>query len=311
MGKYEGMGKVLLLNGSKIMGKERIIVSLTTYNKRIGNIPVVLDTIFAQTVSPDLIVLNLAYDEVISNDVNNYIESHSIEVNRVPDTKVYKKLIPTLKKYPQDCIISIDDDFLYPKGMIEDFLHIHKLYPNNPISGNDVVQYGMQCHCGCASLMKYCYLGNEINHIDREVMEHCPSDDLVYTYFSNRNNHPYIRTNELYSNNMQSYHEGDSYSLEVGGGKGITDTYDYLIKRFGQLDQSLILQYIPNADSYIVSVIDQVYRKGYGTQMFFQGYEQGVKEMQSSFPFRIGKLILFPFKWLMNIFNRKIGKDEK
>jgi hypothetical protein len=293
------------------MEKERVIVSLTTYSKRIGNIPVVLDTIFAQTVPPDLIVLNLAYDEVIPDDVKKYIESHPIEVNRVPDTKVYKKLIPTLKKYPQDSIISIDDDFLYPNNMIEDFLHIHKLYPDNPISGNDVVLYGMQCHCGCASLVKYCYLGNEIEHIDDEVMKHCPSDDLVYTYFSNRNNHPYIRTNELYFNNMQSYLEGDSYSNEVGGGTGITDTYDYLIKRFGKLEQNLILQYIPNADSYIVSVIDHVYRKGYGTQMFFMGYDQGVKEMQSSFPFRIGNLILLPLKWLMSIFNRSYGKHEQ
>ena len=151
-----------------MMVKERVIVSLTTYSKRIGNIPVVLDTIFAQTVPPDLVVLNLAYDEVIPEYVIKYIESHSIEVNRVPDTKVYKKLIPTLKKFPQDSIISIDDDFLYPSNMIEDFLHIHKLYPNNPISGNDVVQYGMQCHCGCASLMKYCFLGNEIDYIDDE-----------------------------------------------------------------------------------------------------------------------------------------------
>ena len=294
-----------------MMVKERVIVSLTTYSKRIGNIPVVLDTIFAQTVPPDLIVLNLAYDEVIPNHVIKYIESHSIEVNRVPDTKVYKKLIPTLKKYPQDSIISIDDDFLYPNNMIEDFLHIHKLYPNNPISGNDVVQYGMQCHCGCASLMKYCYLGNEIDYIDEEVMKHCPSDDLVYTYFSNRNNHPYIRTEKLYYNNMQSYLEGDSYSKDVGGGTGITDTYDYLMKRFGQLDQNLILQYIPNADSYIVSVIDLVYRKGHGTQMFFMGYEQGVKEMQSSFPFRTGNLLLFPLKWLMSIFNRCFGKNEQ
>ena len=110
---------------------------------------------------------------------------------------------------------------------------------------------------------------------------------------------------------MQSYLEGDSYSKDVGGGKGITDTYDYLIKRFGQLNQNLILQYFPKADSYIVSVIDHVYRKGHGTQMFFMGYGQGVKEMQSSFPFRTGYLILFPLKWLMSIFNRCFRKNEQ
>lgn len=285
------------------MHKEKVIVSLTTYCKRIANIPVVLDTIFSQTMPPDFVVLNLAIDEVIPSEVQEYINTHLIEVNRVPDTKVYKKLIPTLKKYPQECVISIDDDFLYPNGMIEDFLYIHNLYPNNPISGNNVVQYGLQCHCGCASLMKYDYLGKYIDDIDDEVVKHCPSDDLVYTYFSNRNNHPYLRTSGMYSENMQSYNEGGSYSVTIGGRKGITDTYDYLIKRFGVLDKNVIMSYMPNVDAYIVSVIDHVYKKGLGSEMFLKGYYQGVSEMKASSPFRVGRMILSPFTYLKHKFD--------
>ena len=74
---------------------ERIIVSMTTYSKRVANIPAVLDTIFAQTLLPDLVVINFAIDEVIPDNVQSYINSHNIELNRVPDTKVYKKIIPT------------------------------------------------------------------------------------------------------------------------------------------------------------------------------------------------------------------------
>ena len=59
---------------SLVMAKERIIVSLTTYSKRIGNIPTVLETIFNQTQKPDLVVLNLAFNESIPDDVQNYIE---------------------------------------------------------------------------------------------------------------------------------------------------------------------------------------------------------------------------------------------
>ena len=40
--------------------QERIIVTMTTYSKRIGNIPAVLDTIFKQTIHPDIVVINLA-----------------------------------------------------------------------------------------------------------------------------------------------------------------------------------------------------------------------------------------------------------
>ena len=128
--------------------QERIIVTMTTYNKRIGNIPTVLDTIFKQTIHPDIVVINLAYEEIIPDKVQIYMETHNIEVNRVPDTKVYKKIVPTLKKYPDDCVINIDDDKLYPPEMIADFMDIHKKYPNNPISGNRQVFGGRQCHHG-------------------------------------------------------------------------------------------------------------------------------------------------------------------
>lgn len=178
--------------------KERIIISMTSYKHRLKNIPTVLDTIYAQTLRPDLVVLNLAFDEEVPDEVQNYIAKHKIEVNRVKDTKVYKKLIPTLKKYPNDCIITIDDDFLYPKGMIEDFWKVHIQYPDFPISGNKVFYNVYQCHCGCASLMKADYLGNYIDNIDEDVMRNCPCDDIVYTYLSNKNGHPYMRTCGLY-----------------------------------------------------------------------------------------------------------------
>ena len=174
--------------------KEKIIVSLTSYGKRLNNLPVVLDTMYAQTLPPDLVVLNLAYEEILPKDVENYLRSHNVEINRVADTKVYKKIIPTLKKYPDDCIICIDDDWLYPPQMIEDFMNIHKKYPNNPISGNKFIYKGMQCHCGCASLVKKEYFGEYLDLFDNDIYVNCKSDDVFYTYCAAKNNIPYDRT---------------------------------------------------------------------------------------------------------------------
>ena len=70
------------------MEKERIIVTLTSYKPRLANLPTVLDTIFAQTLPPDIIVLNLAYDEVLPIDVSEYLETHNVDVLRVADTKI-------------------------------------------------------------------------------------------------------------------------------------------------------------------------------------------------------------------------------
>lgn len=235
--------------------KERIIVSLTTWSKRIQNIPTVLDTIFAQTLPPDLVVLNLAYEEVIPPNINDYIEVHHIEVNRVPDTKVYKKILPTLRKYPDDCIIPIDDDWLYPKGMIEDFMQVHKCYPNNPISGNRVVHEYLfcQCHCGCASLVKTSYFGDYLKEIDDVFIDHCPADDIVWTFFANKTNHPYIRSKGVYFTNMTPYNSFGSYSTEKVMTNGIDETSNYLIERFGAIDTNYVKPFVK--DDYLSDLI--------------------------------------------------------
>ena len=273
---------------------ERIIVTLTTWEKRIKNIPAVLDTIFAQSLPPDFVVLNLAYNEEIPSIVQDYIANHRIEINRVPDTKVYKKLLPTLKKYPNDCIIAIDDDWLYPDGMIEDFVNTHHKYPNNPISGNNEILYHLQCHCGCASLVKTSYFGEYLNLIDDDVIEHCSSDDIVYTYFASKAGNPYIRTNKLYFNNMQPFNNSDSYSETIVKGNGIYSSFMYLTDRFGKLSLC-ISSYIK--DQSIAKLIQDIIEDEY-----IQGYKKGVKETEhiylSSYTYRLGLFLLNPLIWI-------------
>ena len=270
---------------------ERIIVTLTTYHKRINNIPVVLDTIFSQSIPPDLVVINLAFDEIVPDVIQHYIDEHSIEIHRVPDTKVYKKLIPTLKRYPEDCIIVIDDDLLYPPGMIEDFVFIHKQYPDFPISGNQEVYYGMQCHCGCASLIKAEFLGSDINLIDEDTIKHCPCDDIVYTYFSNKNLHPYLRTNGLYYLNLPSYNAVGSYSENEVGRRGLYNTYNYLVNRWGDLPLNFFM-YNEDYRDLIMPAILKSYKN------------LGREENQSTISYRLGDFLLRPIKTLRDRFQR-------
>lgn len=280
--------------------QERIIVTLTTWSKRIGNIPTVLDTIYAQTRKPDLVVLNLAYDEVIPEDVHNYIEQHSVEVNRVEDTKVYKKLIPTLKKYPNDCVISIDDDWLYPEGMIEDFMSVHKLYPNNPISGNKEVACEIPCHCGCASLTKAEFFGDYLYMIDDELIQNCPSDDLVYSYLAALTGRPYYRTIYEYFINMEPYCSNDAYSMH-NPWPDLYKTFEYMKNRFGQPPR-IIPIYI--SDKYYADLIEN-----YMTQNIkyyvIQKERETEERIYSSLSFRIGQAIVKPLRWVKSIINKR------
>lgn len=212
--------------------KEQLIVTLTTWKARIGNIPTVLDSIFKQTMPPDLVVLNLAYEEEIPEEVQAYIDSHKVEVNRVPDTKVYKKLIPTLKKHPEACVVAIDDDWIYPPGMLEEFMSIHRRNPDQPISGNRVSGFHLSFHCGCASLTMRRFFGKYLDWIDDEVIRNCPCDDIVYTYFTRKNGYTYTHTDNLYYENMTPYRQTEAYS-SPDDGTPIAISWDYLTRRFG------------------------------------------------------------------------------
>ncbi|MBR1785714.1 MAG: hypothetical protein IJ756_00915 [Paludibacteraceae bacterium] len=265
------------------------------------NIPTVLETIYKQTIPPKLVVLNLAYNEQIPTFVKEYINYRHIEIQYVEDTKVYKKILPTLKKYPFDNIICIDDDWLYPPTMIEDFLKIHNKYPNYPISGNKVVIKGRQCHCGCASLVRADFFGDKIYLIDDEVMHKCTSSDIVYTYLATLNNHPYITTEYEYFDNMQSYNSVDGYSENNVGDNGVEDSFEYLEKRFGKLP-SVIESYLSNTfvPIELITKLLDIQQQNY----YYIVKNKIEHQMQSSIRYKIGDAVIKPYKLLKKILKR-------
>lgn len=213
--------------------KEVIVVSLTTWSARFNNIPIVLDSIFHQTVKPDHIVINVSVNEIIPESIDSYLRKHSVIVNRVEDTKVYKKLLPAFSLFPDACIINIDDDFLYPENMIEDFMSSHERHPEYPISGNRCYEKYVKCHCGCASLTMKKHFGKYLDLLDAEVIANCPSDDMVYTYLVLLNGKRYYQTKNEYFLNMTPVNPVKPYSN--CNDKAIDVTWDYLRKRYGRI----------------------------------------------------------------------------
>ncbi len=273
--------------------KEKIIVSLTSYSLRLNNLPKVLNTIFNQTFPPDIVELNLAFKETIPSSVNDYLQTHNVTINRCPDTKVYKKIIPSLLKYPNDCIICIDDDYLFPSGMIEDFISVHKLYPNNPISGSHWSYKGLFTpHCGNASLTKAEYLGNYIHEIDNDLMQNCPSSDIVYTYLSILNGHPYLCTQEEYFLNLTHYNEINGYSKNVVGNDGQQKTLEYLEQRFGKLPSFFVPYLGDNALSHTFqTMVDNEMQ---------ERIEIETSKIRATYAYRLGKTLIKPFSLIRN-----------
>ncbi|WP_081445699.1 glycosyltransferase [Brachyspira pilosicoli] len=129
--------QILALGDEKIIEekrKERLIVSLTSFPQRIYDIDVVLFSLINQTIKPDKIILWLSIEEFpnLEKDVPLHIlnmRKFGIEIEFCKDIKSYKKLIYALKKYPNDIIVTADDDIYYEYNWLE---KLYNAYLENP-----------------------------------------------------------------------------------------------------------------------------------------------------------------------------------
>lgn len=112
-------------------GAPKIVVSFTTYPKRMKCVPLVVESILNQTMRPDIIVLYLSKEQFI--DEKKFIaklESKGVMVRLVDeDLKSHKKYFYAFEEYPKSIIITIDDDIIYNKHLIEDLYNSWKRYP--------------------------------------------------------------------------------------------------------------------------------------------------------------------------------------
>ena len=200
---------------------ERIIVTMTTWPKRIGNIPAVLTNILNNTMLPYKIVINLAEEEFknkekdFPNSVNEFLNKHKdiIKVHWVKhNTKVWKKSIPTLLRYPNDLIICIDDDFAYPTDFIKTFFDKHNNVPNKPLTGVIVkINEGKNQHCGCSSMDSLKWCNPYVQMINKPIYETGDEDSfMTYCYYLNNIEIEYV--GKRFFTNMSSINSIEGYS---------------------------------------------------------------------------------------------------
>jgi hypothetical protein len=116
---------------------KNIIVSLTSYPPRIKYVYITIKSLIKQTLKPNLIILWLAESEFPNknNDLPRNLLSLRKERIKIEyyeqNIKSYKKLIPTLEKYPNKLIITVDDDIIYSSDTIEKLYNNYLKYPKD------------------------------------------------------------------------------------------------------------------------------------------------------------------------------------
>lgn len=200
---------------NKIGRKQKIIVSLTSYPKRINTVWLTIETLLRQTVKPDKIILWLADTQFSGMDSLPAelfgLQERGLTIRFCSDLKSHKKYFYVMQEYPKDIIILVDDDMFYPYDTIKQLMRMHKRYPNdictmtaqvmkpafrsmpsewrNPRCKEKLVHSDqIQIFTGSGSLYPPHCLSNEA--FDKEkIIKLCPyADDLWLTFMAKRNN---------------------------------------------------------------------------------------------------------------------------
>ena len=103
---------------------EKIIVSLTSFPARINIVVKTIKTLLTQTLKPDAVILWLAPEQFPNGEKDLPqelldLKQYGLTIDWYKDIRSYKKIIPTLKKYPNAVIITTDDDIYYAPDTVE------------------------------------------------------------------------------------------------------------------------------------------------------------------------------------------------
>lgn len=119
---------------NKEQRSKKIIVSLTSFMLRFESVFLTIESLLNQTLRPDKIILWLAEEEVTKKALSiklTKLKMRGLEIRIAKENiKSYKKLIYALEEFPNDLIITCDDDYLYPNWFLQDLYQSYQQYPD-------------------------------------------------------------------------------------------------------------------------------------------------------------------------------------
>jgi len=126
---------IATLKPLKDKNSPQYIVSLTSYGKRLTlTAPHAIATLINQSIKPDKVILWVANEdkENIPKIMENLTEK-GLEVRFCEDIRSYKKLVPALEHFPNDFVVTADDDIFYPYDWFEQLIVEHNKNPKKII----------------------------------------------------------------------------------------------------------------------------------------------------------------------------------
>lgn len=165
-----------------------LVVTMTSWVKRIGNVKKVVESVMDNTMKPDILYLNLSKTEFdgieLPEDLVEYFNSDErLIINWVDgeNTKSMKKVFPILQYLEDDdIIITADDDILFPKDLIEKRMNNFNNYGGQYSITSNKSNIGIFKDMKVVSAISL-YTKRMFNNWDRYV-----NDDIIKTYNDDR-----------------------------------------------------------------------------------------------------------------------------
>lgn len=111
----------------------KIYISLTTYEPRFKTLLPCLKSLLNQDLKPDGIFVWLDCKETDFPKGLKKLSEYGINYNynyNYEDIKPHKKYFYSMKKFPNDIIITVDDDAIYPTDLVSSLYKTYLKYPN-------------------------------------------------------------------------------------------------------------------------------------------------------------------------------------
>jgi hypothetical protein len=113
-----------------------VVVSLTSIPSRLGIVHLTIRSLFAQSHLPRKIILWLHED--LRTQIPRALSSLENEVFEIRYNELncsHRKLVSSLEFFPEDCIVTCDDDSMYDTAWLENLYASHVLHPVDVIGG--------------------------------------------------------------------------------------------------------------------------------------------------------------------------------
>ena len=122
--------------GTGISEDGPVIVSLTTYPGRIDQAWKTISSLLNQTLKPMRVILWLAKEQFPDQQLPESVQrltGRGLEICYCEDLKSHKKYFEAMKRFPQEIIVTADDDILYPENHLEKLWKTHLEFPQDVI----------------------------------------------------------------------------------------------------------------------------------------------------------------------------------